>query len=339
MNSSIRNITLTALCGTALTACASGYDRYGYYDAPEVPVTRAATTPYTAAAYDRYDRYDRYDDVSPYEARNVPDSYRGLAGARYAHRNFDDLTAERFDGNCEPVGTVAYGDTVSDIAEYCDTTVNAILAANPSIYDPRNLRVGQQIRIPNVRGTVYEGRGYYRAPTPRVAAVAQPVAQAPQTYRAPTTYTPTERLIDRTPVAPTTNIVSRPTPARSAPVVIYINSDRSPVSSEGTAVITVDTDRPRTVARETIRSVPTTDYRFVSGTGHLSSPLGTVPAGSTVRYRTSLPQDTDYSDLGTACMSQHPDGAKIYSVSTSLSGPDCGTDRPVRLYRSASIPQ
>ncbi|GGY49042.1 LysM peptidoglycan-binding domain-containing protein [Parvularcula lutaonensis] len=324
-----RLLTLSILSSTALSACASDYDPYGRYGA-EIPVTRAASV-------QTYDRYSRYDDVSPYEVANVRDDYRGIAGARYAHTVFDDVTAERFDGDCEPVVTVAYGDTVSDIAEYCDTTVAAIMAANPSLSNPHALRVGQTLRIPNIRGSVYEGQRFSPAPA-RVASVTPRV----ETYASPAVAPTTDRLIDTPPITTATNVVTRATPPASAPVVIYINSNPAPASAQGTAVITVDTNAPHTIRQDDYRAPTVTtggSYRLVSGTGQLEQPLGTVPAGSTVHYRTSLPKDAAYEDLGTACMEERPDGARIFSVSTSLAGPACGNARPVRLYKSASIPK
>jgi LysM repeat protein len=40
------------------------------------------------------------------------------------------------------------GDTLSEIAELCGTTVDAIMAANPQITDPTKIFVGQTLRIP-----------------------------------------------------------------------------------------------------------------------------------------------------------------------------------------------
>ena len=51
-------------------------------------------------------------------------------------------------GVCGDTYTVLPGDTLSEIAELCGTTVAAILAANPQITDPTRIFVGQTLRIP-----------------------------------------------------------------------------------------------------------------------------------------------------------------------------------------------
>jgi LysM repeat protein len=51
-------------------------------------------------------------------------------------------------GPCGEVYTVLPGDTLSQIAELCDTTVTAILEANPEIGDATRLFVGLRLRIP-----------------------------------------------------------------------------------------------------------------------------------------------------------------------------------------------
>lgn len=51
-------------------------------------------------------------------------------------------------GICGDTYTVLPGDTLSEIAEFCGTTVDAIMAANPQITDPTKIFVGQTLRIP-----------------------------------------------------------------------------------------------------------------------------------------------------------------------------------------------
>ena len=98
---------------------------------------------------DRYDeRYDQYRD-----------GYGGgVDAARRVHYRLDERKAERLDGQCEQFVSLKRGETLSDIAEYCDVPVAAILDANPRLYGPRQIRAGDVIRLPDVRGEVYEGR-------------------------------------------------------------------------------------------------------------------------------------------------------------------------------------
>ncbi len=99
----------------------------------------------------------------------------GIAEARRAHQALPDYRAEQLDGGCESVIRVRYGDTLSEIAEYCDVPVRSLMAVN-NLYNPHDLEVGQSLRIPATRGTVYEGV----APTARAAVSrASSVAVAP----------------------------------------------------------------------------------------------------------------------------------------------------------------
>ncbi|MFL7811967.1 MAG: LysM domain-containing protein, partial [Anaerolineae bacterium] len=51
-------------------------------------------------------------------------------------------------GSCGDTVTVVAGDTLARIAARCGTTVQAILAANPTIENPNLIFVGQAIEIP-----------------------------------------------------------------------------------------------------------------------------------------------------------------------------------------------
>lgn len=51
-------------------------------------------------------------------------------------------------GPCGPVYTVVEGDTLFSIARRCGLTVNQILTANPGLFDPGRILVGQRIVLP-----------------------------------------------------------------------------------------------------------------------------------------------------------------------------------------------
>ena len=51
-------------------------------------------------------------------------------------------------GACGDSYTVKRGDTLAKIAQRCGETVPAIVAANDTIHDPSQLRIGWKIRIP-----------------------------------------------------------------------------------------------------------------------------------------------------------------------------------------------
>ncbi|MEX6632575.1 LysM peptidoglycan-binding domain-containing protein [Hyphococcus lacteus] len=108
---------------------------------------------------DQYEPYGSgYENVR-YDESNRTDrrSFNGINGARVAHRLYGDARAERVDGDCEARVNIERGETISDIAEYCDVPVAALIDVNPQIRNPRAVSAGELIRVPNVRGTVYEG--------------------------------------------------------------------------------------------------------------------------------------------------------------------------------------
>ncbi|NNU16790.1 LysM peptidoglycan-binding domain-containing protein [Parvularcula sp. ZS-1/3] len=319
-------LAATLALGTALTACAS--DRY------TPPVTYVGTPTASSAALTN--GYDRYGPV-PTRAGYVPDrvapasrvQFAGYDGSRRAHMVYDDYTAERLDGQCESVVRLSYGDTLSDIAEYCDTTVRALMAANPTIYDVRRLDVGQRIVVPNVRGTVYEGT--------RLAATPRTVLRQPAPLLRNRPVTPVPRVADRVaptrslqPV-PTNRVVTAPAAAQNAPVVIYINPSATQQvgTTQGSAVIAIDTDdRIAPITRTT---------RTVTPGAHLDRVDDLRP---TYTIRARLPENEGaYDDLGTACMSDDVPGdePRIFEASLSASGPACLEGRPVRLYKPARL--
>lgn len=109
--------------------------------------------PYSDAHYDYDSRYDRYG----YDAQRDRNLYRGIDGAREAHRRFSEHQAESLDGDCERTVRIRRGETLSDIAEFCDAPVAEIIAANHHIGSVRSVAAGEYLTIPNVRGEVYAG--------------------------------------------------------------------------------------------------------------------------------------------------------------------------------------
>lgn len=83
------------------------------------------------------------------------DGARGIEGARDAHRRYSDYRAEQLDGDCERRVTIKYGETLSDLAEFCDVSVDSIIDANPGARNPRNISVGEQFYIPTQHATIY----------------------------------------------------------------------------------------------------------------------------------------------------------------------------------------
>jgi LysM repeat protein len=64
-------------------------------------------------------------------------------------------------GPCGPVYTVVQGDTLFSIARRCGLTVSQILAANPGIFDPNRILIGQRIVLPQPGVTPAPQPGFY----------------------------------------------------------------------------------------------------------------------------------------------------------------------------------
>jgi LysM repeat protein len=266
---------------------------------------------------------------------------------------------------------------LSDIAEYCDTTVLALMQAN-NVRNPHNLRVGQTLTVPAVRGNVYDGTRFASIPRQPVYTDYRTQAPAPaggdvyivrrgdtmseianiygvstarlarlNRHLNPSSLRPGDRVIlpanvdtpyyaERRDPAPL-NPPIRSSHTNSAPVVIYIGDDPAgragTYAQEGKAVIVVDSDNRRAApARDRIRTT-----RYVPNTvdRHTVIEQPAIPSGTVLTLRTKLPetQSSQYADLGTACMRFRDGQREVYRVQVTAAGPECGSDRPVRLYK------
>lgn len=65
---------------------------------------------------------------------------------------FSAATGQDRMAGCGESVTLESGDTLGGIAQRCGTTVDAIRAANPDLGDPRRLRVGTVVRLPDGAG-------------------------------------------------------------------------------------------------------------------------------------------------------------------------------------------
>ncbi|MFN2130572.1 MAG: LysM peptidoglycan-binding domain-containing protein [Anaerolineae bacterium] len=83
-------------------------------------------------------------------------------------------------GSCGDTVTVVAGDTLARVAARCGTTVQAILAANPTIENPNLIYVGQAIEIPG---------GQEATPTATPTSTSSPTpTPMPTSTPTPTTY-------------------------------------------------------------------------------------------------------------------------------------------------------
>lgn len=160
-----RALALLSVCLGALlgAACASGDEGYARHD---------DNSRYAAADGRQYASHDQ--NGSNGERRFMRADYRGINGARRAHAQFSPGQAEALDGDCERYVKLLQGETLSDIAEYCDVSVSSIVSANPAILDARAVPAGTTLHIPDTRSDVYEGGRIY--PHDAAASVRPPRA-------------------------------------------------------------------------------------------------------------------------------------------------------------------
>lgn len=115
-----------------------------------------------------YGETGKYQPVNTCEA--APARYEngsGIEAAREAHRRFSSDRAEQLDGNCESRVAVNKGETLSNIAEFCDVSVSSLLDRNPQIHDANRVFINEPVFIPTASANVYandpRGRQYGNA--------------------------------------------------------------------------------------------------------------------------------------------------------------------------------
>jgi LysM repeat protein len=74
--------------------------------------------------------------------------YEGIDGARRAHRLYTEVEAESLDGACERFVKIERGETLNEIADYCDVPLTEIVAYNPAIRNVRFSLAGETVEIP-----------------------------------------------------------------------------------------------------------------------------------------------------------------------------------------------
>jgi hypothetical protein len=143
MAESVFNRRLAAAGAVAALAILSG--------CASAPPQRAVAYggPYTGA--DGLYHRDQVHDVRPglpFERQApIPAAFYGVEGARLAHLIYDDATAERLDGVCEPQVTLRRGETMDDIAQYCDAPLKGLIAYNPMVRHARDVFAGEAIDL------------------------------------------------------------------------------------------------------------------------------------------------------------------------------------------------
>ncbi|MGE0410170.1 MAG: LysM domain-containing protein [Amphiplicatus sp.] len=131
-------LAASAVAAAALAAGCASYERYGFVD------------PYTGA--ERLYERDHVHDMRPVAYVKVEDpapaAYYGIEGARLAHLVYDEGEAERLDGVCPEHFRILRGETLADIAQYCDAPVATLIAYNPSLRYAGDIVEGQIVTLP-----------------------------------------------------------------------------------------------------------------------------------------------------------------------------------------------
>jgi LysM repeat protein len=77
-------------------------------------------------------------------------AYEGVDGARLAHRLYGEARAEQLDGACEHYVKIVRGETLYDIAQYCDVPVSMLVEQNPVVRNARHVEAGQIVEVPQL---------------------------------------------------------------------------------------------------------------------------------------------------------------------------------------------
>ncbi len=97
-------------------------------------------------------------EVSPEEAKMMERAaFRGVEGARLAHRLYRGSHAEALDGACESKILSERGETLWDIAELCDVSLYVLSEHNPSLNGSTHVFEGAEITIPHTNTVSPEG--------------------------------------------------------------------------------------------------------------------------------------------------------------------------------------
>ncbi|GAB4528141.1 MAG: hypothetical protein Kow00133_17030 [Amphiplicatus sp.] len=162
----------------------------GCAGAPSGGAAQAARAPaYAGAAKytgpDRIFRDGHIEAMRPRAAHLEPGvearilaAYEGIDGARLAHQVYDEPHAELLDGACERLVKVLQGETLYDIAQYCDVSLSALLDVNPGVRNPRLVAAGELIEVPQFvnyeRLALASGGALHAGAAPVGLYVAQP---------------------------------------------------------------------------------------------------------------------------------------------------------------------
>jgi hypothetical protein len=121
------------------------------------PAEYSARNPYDATKYAGAEPLYKADQVALLEAPRQYSStgeplalisYRGIQGAREAHRRYADADAEALDGRCEQFVKISSNESLIDIANLCDVSVTTLIDHNPGIVNPYFVSAGQVVEVP-----------------------------------------------------------------------------------------------------------------------------------------------------------------------------------------------
>ncbi len=155
--SPVARIVLALGCA-AVSGCESTGSRYGAGGGGHASAAGGAYAP-----GDRLYRDDHLEaiygsQVSPEQAKLMEKAaFRGVEGARLAHRLYRGSHAEALDGACESKIIAQRGETLWDISELCDVSIYVLSDYNPSLNGPNHVFEGEEINIPHTNSLNLEG--------------------------------------------------------------------------------------------------------------------------------------------------------------------------------------
>lgn len=150
----IKSLCAVSLAGLMSAGCVTTEPEYSRVETYGPPAQYAGV--YTGADrlyrnnYVANTRPSSSQHAAPMSEARVLAAYEGVDGARLAHRLYGEAQAERLDGACERFVKIENGETLYDIAQYCDVPVSMLVGLNPVIGNPRHVQVGQIVEVPQI---------------------------------------------------------------------------------------------------------------------------------------------------------------------------------------------
>lgn len=149
-------LLLAAAGAAALTACATPYETAGRDPYAPVAYTRAEQLYSADLRAAQFPPAQTSENGTPFELV----SYEGISGARRAHQLYSRAEAEALDGRCEKFIEPAPTETLVEIADLCDVSLETLVAYNP---DVKSVNYAERVVTVEIPGGKVSPKGTFAA--------------------------------------------------------------------------------------------------------------------------------------------------------------------------------